>query len=129
MKTLRLIARLIAPWRTIRRLERQVDRLEGILSNPLTSGIEISRERGVGMGMYGPGPQLMAGMLLGMLQDNRKRAPNYLELSFGSPEGPILVTVMQPNGATPSQLQRQAEAEVRRLQGELQQLQSAEAPQ
>jgi hypothetical protein len=126
VKRLRLLARLITPWRTIRRLERELDRLESILTNPLVSGIEIGRERGIEMGMHGSGPQLMAGMFLGLLQDNRKHAPNYLELTFHSPEGPILVTVTQPNGATPSQLQRKAESEVRRLQGELLRLQAAE---
>jgi len=37
------------------------------------------------------------------------------------------VTATQPSGATPSQLQRKAEAEVRRLQGELLRLQSEES--
>jgi hypothetical protein len=126
VKQLRLIARLIAPWRTIRRLERELQRLEDILADPLVSGIEIGRERGVEMGMRGSGAQLLAGMFLGMLQDNRKHAPNYVEITFNSPEGPIVVTATQPSGATPGQLQRKAEAEVRRLQGELLRLQSEE---
>jgi hypothetical protein len=115
----RVIARLVAPWRAIRRLERENERLSGVLENPLLTGIEWGHERGLEMGMRGSGPQLLAGMFLGFLQDNRKHAPNYLEVTFESPEGPILVTVTQPNGATPSQLQRKAEAEVRRLKAEL----------
>lgn len=119
----RFIVRLIAPWRTIRRLQKQIDRLEGIISNPLVSGIEIGKERGIDVGFQGSGPQLIAGMLLGMLQENRKHAPNYIEITFDSPEGPILVTAVQPNGATPGQLKSQAEAEVRRLNAELLRLQ------
>ena len=121
----RVIARLVAPWRTIRRLERENDRLSKAFTNPLLTGIEWGRERGIEVGMEGSGPQLLAGMFLGFLEQDGKQAPNYVEITFGSPKGPILVTVMQPNGAAPSQLQKRAEAEVRRLKGELLALQGA----
>jgi hypothetical protein len=123
----RLIVRLIAPWRTIRRLKRQVERLEDVLSNPLLTGIELGKERGMEAGFRGSGPQLLAGMFLGCLEDQGAKAPNYLEISFQSPKGPILVTVMQPGGATPHDLRRRAEAEARRLRAELSRLQSAQA--
>jgi len=121
----RMIARLVAPWRTIRRLERDNERLVKVLQDPLLTGIEWGRERGIELGMQGSGPQLLAGMFLGLLQDNRKQAPNYLEVTFESPEGPIVVTVTQPDGATPHQLRQQADAEVRRLKAELLALQGA----
>jgi hypothetical protein len=120
---LRTLARLLAPWRTIRRLERENERLTNALSNPLLTGIDVGRGRGIEVGMRGSGPQLLAGMFLGMLEQDGKNAANYLEISFGSPKGPILVTVMQPKGATPHQLRRQAEQRIRQLEYELLQLQ------
>ena len=124
-RTARMIVRLVAPWRTIRRLERDNERLANALENPLLTGIEWGRERGIKMGMRGSGPQLLAGMFLGFLEQDGKQAPNYIELTFGSPKGPIVVTVTQPDGATPHQLRQQAEAEVRRLKAELLALQGA----
>jgi hypothetical protein len=127
MRALRIIARLLAPWRTIRRLERDNERLSKAIENPLLTGIEWGRERGIELGMRGSGPQLLAGMFLGWLEEDGKNAPNYLEVTFGSPKGPILVTVHQPYGATPHELRLQAEAEVRRLKGELLRLRQLEA--
>lgn len=119
---LRTFARLIAPWRTIRRLERDNQRLTDALSNPLLTGIELGKERGIEVAMKGSGPQLLAGMFLGMLEKDGKNAPNYLEISFQSPKGPILVTVTQPQGASPHQLRQQAEQRVRQLEADLLQL-------
>jgi hypothetical protein len=119
----RTLAKLIAPWRTIRRLERDNARLSKIIENPLLTGVEWGRERGIEIGMKGSGPQLLAGMFLGFLQENQKNAPNFIEITFDSPEGPILVTVMQPRGATPNDLRLKAESQVRRLQSELLRLQ------
>lgn len=121
--TLRAIARLLAPWRTIRRLEATVERLEGVLANPMLAGIEIGKETGITAGMKGSGPELLAGMFLGLMEEQGAKAPNYLELSFGSPRGRILVTVTQPNGATPHGLRAQAEQRVRQLEAELLRLQ------
>ena len=115
----RFLVRLFAPWRTIRRLERENQRLFKAFENPLLTGIEWGQKRGIEVGLEGSGPQLLAGMLLGFLEQDGKQVPNYVEITFSSPKGPILVTVMQPNGATPSQLQKKAEAEVRRLKAEL----------
>ena len=123
MSALRMWARLLIPWRTIRRLERDNERLSKALENPLLTGIEWGSERGMEIGMRGSGPQLLAGMFLGWLEKDGKNAPNYLEVTFGSPKGAILVTVHQPDGATPHELRRQAEAEVRQLKGELVRLQ------
>lgn len=118
---LRTIARLLAPWRTIRRLEATVERLEQVINNPMLAGIEIGKETSLTLGMKGSGPQLLAGMFVGLLEEH-KDAPNYLELSFGSPKGRILVTVTQPSGATPHQLRTQAEQRVRELEAELSRL-------
>ncbi len=121
--TLRTLARLLAPWRTIRRLEAIVQRLEKILEDPLVAGIEIgSKTASVTAGFQGSGPQLLAGMFVGLLQEHPD-AVNYLELTFGSPEGPILVTVQRPGGASPDGLRAQAEQRVRQLEAELLQLQ------
>ncbi len=115
--TLRTIARLLAPWRTIRRMEAQNQLLSDALANPTLTGIAIHQNQAT-VGGAGPGPQLLAGMFLGLLQDNPK-AVNYLELTFGSPEGNILVTVHRPGGATPHNLRAMAEQEARNLLAEL----------
>ena len=117
--TLRALARLLAPWRTIRRLEATVQRLEHVLSNPMLAGIEIGKETGITASMKGSGPELLAGMFLGLMKERGKDAPNYLELTFHSPKGRILVTVTQPGGATPHELRAQAEERVRQLEAEL----------
>ncbi|MBU6250956.1 MAG: hypothetical protein KGO47_07320 [Cyanobacteria bacterium REEB417] len=120
--TLRALAHLLAPWRTIRRLEATVQRLEQVLANPMLAGIEIGRETGFTAGMRGSGPQLLAGMFMGLLQEHPE-AVNYLQLTFGSPEGPILVTVQRPGGASPHSLRAMAEQEARSLRAELARLQ------
>ena len=115
--TLRAIARLLAPWRTIRRLEAQNELFSDALANPTLTGIAIHQNEAT-VGGAGPGPQLLAGMFLGLLQDNPK-AVNYLQMTFGSPEGNILVTVHRPGGATPHNLRAMAEQEARNLRAEL----------
>ena len=117
--TLRTIARLLAPWRTIRRLEATVQRLEQVLANPMLTGIEIGRETGLTAGMRGSGPELLAGMFLGLIEEHGKDAPNYLELSFNTPKGQVLVTVQRPGGASPHNLRAMAEQEARNLRAEL----------
>lgn len=124
-RILRIIARLLAPWRTIRRLEAEKDRLLQLIENPELTGIEISRETGFTVGMVGSGPQLLAGMFLGLMQENQATAPNFLELHFQSSEGPILVTVTQPHGATPGSLLGQAKQQIRQLEAELERLRAA----
>jgi hypothetical protein len=115
--TLRTLARLLAPWRTIRRLERANKWLTDALANPTLTGMAIHKDNAT-VGGAGPGPQLLAGMFLGLLEDNPK-AVNYLQLTFGSFKGPILVTVQRPGGATPHNLRAMAEQEARRLRAEL----------
>ena len=118
--TLRTIARLLAPWRTIRRLERSNKRLSDALANPTMTGLAF-HENSAAVGVGGPAAQILAGMFMGLLQDN-PRAVNYVELTFGSPEGNILVTVHRPGGATPHNLRAKAEQEARNLRKEVAEL-------
>ena len=120
--TLRTIARLLAPWRTIRRLERRNTALSDALANPTLTGMAIHRDNAT-LGMAGAGAQMIAGMFLGLLQD-RPDAVNYLELAFGSSEWNILVTVHRPGGATPDELRAMAEQEARDAKREAEYLRS-----
>jgi hypothetical protein len=115
--TLRTLARLLAPWRTVRRLERRNKLLSDVLANPTLTGMAIHKNEATA-GAAGPGPQVIAGMFLGLLQDHPE-AVNYLQLTFGSSEGNIIVTVHRPDGATPHALRAQAEQEARNLRAEL----------
>jgi hypothetical protein len=117
---LRTLARLLAPWRTIRRLERRNKLLSDALANPTLTGMAIHRNE-ASMGFAAPGAQVIAGMFLGLLQDN-PNAVNYLQLTFGSSEGSILVTVQRPGGATPHNLRAMAEQEAREAKREAEQL-------
>jgi hypothetical protein len=118
--TRRTLARLLAPWRTIRRLERRNKALSDTLANPALTGIAIHQNEAT-VGAAGPGPQIIAGMFLGLLQDHPE-AVNYLQLTFGSSEGNILVTVQRPGGATPHNLRAMAEQEAREAKQEAEQL-------
>lgn len=123
--TLRTLARLLAPWRTIRRLERANRWLTDALANPTLTGMAIHKNSAT-VGGAGPASQVVAGMFLGLLEDNPK-AVNYLQLTFGSSQGPILVTVQRPGGASPHDLRVMAEQEARRLRAELLQLRDERA--
>ena len=98
---------LLNPWRTVRQLREENERLAEIITDPLLTGIHMGNGT-LEIGMEGPGPQLVAGMFLGMFE-KYPDAKNYIEVTFGSRIGPILVTVMKPGGKTPDQLRREAE--------------------
>jgi hypothetical protein len=98
---------LLNPWRTVRQLREENERLAKTITDPLLTGINIGNGS-IDVGMEGAGPQLLAGMFLGMFE-KYPDAKNYIECSFGSPMGPILVTVVKPGGKTPDQLRREAE--------------------
>ena len=115
--TLRAVARLLAPWRTIRRLEAQNQLLSDAFASPTLTGLAIHQKE-MTVGAAGPAAQILAGMFMGLLQDNPK-AVNYMEMTFGSPVGNILVTVHRPGGATPHNLRVMAEQEARNLRAEL----------
>jgi hypothetical protein len=121
--TIRALAQLLAPWRTIRRLERRNKALSDALANPTLTGIAIHKNNAI-LGAAGPGFQIIAGMFLGLLRDHPE-AVNYLELTFGSSEGNLLVTVHRPGVATPDELRAQAEQEAREAKLEAEYLRSA----
>jgi hypothetical protein len=104
------IARLLTPWRTIRQLEREVKRLEGVIANPYLAGLQIGRDTGIEVGCRGSGPQLLAGMFEGLLEKDGAAAPNYLDLEFHTRrQGRILVHVQRLHGETPHALRVKAE--------------------
>ena len=98
---------LLNPWREVRRLRDANERLAATIADPMLTGINIGNGT-FSMGMEGLGPQLVAGMFLGLFE-KYPDAKNYLEVTFGSRMGPILVTVMKPDGKTPHQLRTEAE--------------------
>jgi hypothetical protein len=103
------------------------ERLCNLIENPELTGIEIGRENAdLTAGMRGSGPQLLAGIFLGLMEENRDRAPNFLEMRFETSQGPILVTVTQPHGATPAGLLGQAKQKIRQLEAELEALRATQ---
>ncbi len=90
--------------------QARIAELEDAIANPHMTGINLGAE-GLDLGMKGPGPKLIAGMFVGLLEANPE-ATNYLELTFDSPQGRIVVNVQRPSGKTPHQLRKEAEAEL-----------------
>lgn len=91
-------------------LVAECDRLTGIIANPMMHGMNI-RDGAVETSLEGPGPALLAGMFIGLL-DRFPDAQNYVECSFSSALGPITVTVQKPGGKTPHALRVEAETEL-----------------
>jgi hypothetical protein len=98
---------ILNPWRRIRELREENERLAKIIGDPMLTGIQIGNGS-LHVGMEGIGPGLVAGMFVGMLE-TYPDATNYVELQFESHIGPIVVTVMKPNGKTPHELRVEAE--------------------
>ena len=123
------IARLLTPWRTIRQLESEVERLKKILDNPYLAGVQIGRETGIEVEMKGSGPQLLAGMFEGLLEKDGANAPNYLELQFHTRhQGLILVHVQRLHGQSPHALRVRAEQRADAWQAMAEQLMAAAQP-
>ena len=101
---------MLNPWREVRRLRDANERLAATIADPMLTGINIGNGT-FSMGMEGLGPQLVAGMFLGLFE-KYPDAKNYIEVTFGSRMGPILVTVMKPGGKTPHQLRSEAERQL-----------------
>ena len=55
------------PWRTIRILRADNERLADALANPLLTGIRIGNGT-LDIGMEGVGPQFVAGLFVGMFE-------------------------------------------------------------
>lgn len=98
---------LLNPWRTVRQLREENARLVAAITDPLVTGIHMGNGS-LNIEMEGLGPQLVAGLFLGMFEQYPD-AKNYIEITFSSRMGPILVTVIKPGGKTPDQLRREAE--------------------
>ena len=96
------------PWREARDLRAENQRLLDALADPLITGMNYTRDAGCGIGIEAPAAVLMAGMFLGMFERSPS-AKNYLELTFSTPQGRLLVTVVRPGGKTPHQLRMDAE--------------------
>jgi hypothetical protein len=115
----RIVARVLAPWREIKRLQKSNDRLYNALSNPLLTGIQINNgSLDIGFAKDEAGPKMLAGMFYGMFLEHPK-AVNYLETTLSCPEGSILVTVQRWDGKTPHQLRLEAEQELRSLKSQI----------
>ena len=97
---------LFNPWGAVQQLRAENRLLSKAIADPLLTGIQIGNGT-LNIGVEGPGPQLLAGMFLGMFEKHPD-AKNYIEVTFGSHMGPILVTVMKPGGKTPHQLRQEA---------------------
>lgn len=99
---------LVAPWLMVRQLRKENARLVATISDPLLTGLNIGNGS-LEMDLEGgTGSQLMAGMFLGMFE-KYPDAKNYIEVTFSSRMGPVVVTVMKPGGQTPDQLRKEAE--------------------
>ena len=107
VRTKQAAVALLNPWREVRRLRDENERLAATIADPMLTGINIGNGT-FSMGMEGLGPQLVAGMFLGLFE-KYPDAKNYIEVTFGSRMGSILVTVMKPDGKTPHQLRTEAE--------------------
>lgn len=106
---------LLTPWLVIKDLRAENEKLISTITDPLLTGINIGNGS-LEIGMEGAGAQLMAGMFLGMFE-KCPDAKNYIEVTFNSRKGPVLVTVtaVKPGGKTPDQLLREAKLELAQL--------------
>lgn len=98
---------LLNPWGMVRQLREENARLMATITDPLLTGMNIGNGS-IDMEMQGAGPQLMAGMFLGMFE-RYPDAKNYIECTFSSRMGPIVVTVVRPGGKSPHQLRAEAD--------------------
>jgi hypothetical protein len=90
---------LFTPWLIIKDLRRANEKLVSTISDPLLTGMNIGNGT-IDVGMTGPASELVAGMFLGMFNANPD-ARNYIQMTFSSPQGPIMVTAVRPGGMTP----------------------------
>ena len=104
-----------------RRIDRLVEegnqRVMEAIGNPLLTGINIGNGS-MDIGMEGAGPQLLAGMFLGMFE-KYPDAKNYIEVLMSSSKGAVIVTVRRQDGKTPDQLRREAEQRIVELENQI----------
>jgi len=105
------ISRTLNPWYAAHMLRLENKRLLDLLADPFISGLHYTAHGGLHVDAEAPAAALMAGMFLGMFERSPD-AKNYIELTFSSKAGPVLVTVVRPGGRTPHQLRMDAERQL-----------------
>ena len=95
----------------IAELEAEIKRLEKIIKEPVLAGMELLKHEFT-MTTGGVAPQILAGMLVDILDQNPD-AENYVEVKFWNEKhGNIVVTVFRHRGKTPHELRMEAEAKL-----------------
>jgi hypothetical protein len=98
-------------------VEEGNQRIQQAIGNPLLTGINIGNGS-MDIGMEGAGPQLLAGMFLGMFE-KYPDAKNYIEVLMSSSKGDVIVTVRRRDGKTPDMLKREADRRIAELEKQL----------
>lgn len=101
---------LLNPWRAVRDLRAENKRLCDAIADPFITGLHVGNGT-FELGLQAPAAELMAGMFLGMFE-KYPDAKNYIECTFSSKAGPVRVTVVRPNGRSPDDMRREAEAKL-----------------
>ena len=116
-----LLKTLFARRKKIAELEREIERLENVISDPVLAGIEAN-EDGVNVMFKGAAPNILAGMFVGILDENPD-AQNYITFKFfHERHGLILITVQRYSGKTPHELRKEAEAKLEEAEKKLEEL-------
>ena len=116
-----LLKTFFAQRKKIAELEREIERLENVISDPVLAGIEAN-EDGVNVMFKGAAPNILAGMFVGILDENPD-AQNYITFKFfHERHGLILITVQRYSGKTPHELRKEAEAKLEEAEKKLEEL-------
>lgn len=118
---IQLLKTFFAQRKKIAELEREIERLEKVISDPVLAGIEAN-EGGVNMMFKGAAPNILAGMFVGILDENQD-AQNYITFKFfHERHGLILITVQRYSGKTPHELRKDVEAKLEEAEKKLEAL-------
>ena len=118
---IQLLKTFFAQRKKIAELEREIERLEKVINDPVLAGIEAN-EGGVNMMFKGAAPNILAGMFVGILDENPD-AQNYITFKFfHERHGLILITVQRYSGKTPHELRKEAEAKLEEAEKKLEEL-------
>lgn len=121
INVIQLLKTFFAQRKKIAELEREIERLEKVISDPVLAGIEAN-EGGVNMMFKGAAPNILAGMFVGILDENTD-AQNYITFKFfHERHGLILITVQRYSGKTPHELRKEAEAKLEEAEKKLEAL-------
>ena len=118
---IQLLKTFFAQRKKIAELEREIERLKKVINDPVLAGIEAN-EDGVNMMFKGAAPNILAGMFVGILDENTD-AQNYITFKFfHERHGLILITVQRYSGKTPHELRKEAEAKLEEAEKKLEAL-------